>query len=80
MHGVIAGGDYKHPEQDGPNLAFTDDGGTTWKLSHISPQAYFSAIAFAQPAAEGKAVLVVGSARSAYAHNIAKESGRKFGI
>ena len=26
IHGVIAGGDYKHPEQDGPNLALTDDG------------------------------------------------------
>ena len=76
MHGVIAGGDYKHPEQDGPNPAFTDDGGVTWKLSPISPQAYFSAIAFAQPAG-GKAVLVVGSARSAYADDITKKSWQK---
>jgi len=45
-HGVIAGGDYKHPDQSGPNLAFTDDGGRTWKLSSASPQAYFSAVAF----------------------------------
>ena len=45
-HGVIAGGDYKHPEQAGPNLAFSDDGGRTWKLSDASPQAYFSAVAF----------------------------------
>ncbi len=45
-HGVIAGGDYKHPEQDGPNLAFTNDGGKTWTLSQIFPQAYYSAVAY----------------------------------
>jgi photosystem II stability/assembly factor-like uncharacterized protein len=45
-HGVIAGGDYKHPKQDGPNLAFTEDGGKTWKLSSLRPQAYFSAVTF----------------------------------
>jgi photosystem II stability/assembly factor-like uncharacterized protein len=46
MHGVIAGGDYKHPNDDGPNLAFTDDGGATWKLSALHPLAYFSAVAY----------------------------------
>lgn len=46
LHGVIVGGDYKHPDQDGPNLAFTNDGGKTWKLSEIHPQAYFSAVAY----------------------------------
>jgi len=45
-HGVIAGGDYKHPEQDGPNLAFSDDGGKTWTLSQIYPQQYYSAAAY----------------------------------
>ena len=45
-HGVIAGGDYKHPDQDGPNLAFTEDGGKTWSLSSLKPQAYFSAVAY----------------------------------
>ena len=45
-HGVIAGGDYKHPRDDGPNLAFTTDGGITWTLSDIKPQAYFSAVAY----------------------------------
>jgi photosystem II stability/assembly factor-like uncharacterized protein len=45
-HGVIAGGDYKHPDQDGPNLAFTTDGGKTWKLSLIYPQSYYSAVAY----------------------------------
>jgi photosystem II stability/assembly factor-like uncharacterized protein len=46
FHGVIAGGDYKHPDQDGPNLAFTNDGGKTWTLSPIKPQAFFSAAAY----------------------------------
>jgi photosystem II stability/assembly factor-like uncharacterized protein len=46
MHGVIAGGDYKHPNDDGPNLAFTDDGGKTWTLSPLHPLAYFSAVAY----------------------------------
>jgi photosystem II stability/assembly factor-like uncharacterized protein len=45
-HGVIAGGDYKHPNDDGPNLAFTDDGGKTWTLSPLHPLAYFSAVAY----------------------------------
>ncbi|HEX8816147.1 MAG TPA: hypothetical protein VF753_11650 [Terriglobales bacterium] len=45
-HGVIAGGDYKKPEQAGANLAFTSDGGRTWKLSSVAPQAYFSDVAF----------------------------------
>lgn len=48
LHGVIAGGDYKHPKKDGPNLALSDDGGKTWNLASITPQAYFSAVAFDQ--------------------------------
>jgi photosystem II stability/assembly factor-like uncharacterized protein len=46
LHGIIAGGDYKHPDDDGPNLAFTEDGGKTWTLSSLHPQAYFSAVAY----------------------------------
>ena len=45
-HGVIAGGDYKHPDQDGPNLAFTSDAGKTWTVSKIFPQSYYSAVAY----------------------------------
>ena len=56
LHGAIAGGDYKHPEQDGPNLAFTSDGGKTWTVSQIFPQSYYSAVAYDRkpldPAAE----------------------------
>lgn len=46
LHGVIAGGDYKRPKEDGPELAFTDDGGKTWNLSPLHPQAYFSSVAY----------------------------------
>jgi photosystem II stability/assembly factor-like uncharacterized protein len=45
-HGVLAGGDYKRPDEDGPNLAFTNDAGKTWTLSKISPQSYYSAVAY----------------------------------
>jgi photosystem II stability/assembly factor-like uncharacterized protein len=58
-HGVIVGGDYKQVKKDGPNLAFSDDGGVTWKLVHVSPQAFFSAVAF-QPGSDR--VLAVGPA------------------
>lgn len=53
LHGVIAGGDYKHPNDDGPKLAFTQDGGKTWTLSAIHPQAYFSAVAYDRKVNEG---------------------------
>ena len=46
LHGVIAGGDYKHLNDDGPNLAFTSDAGKTWTLSPLHPQAYFSAVVY----------------------------------
>lgn len=45
-HGAIAGGDYKNAHADGPTLAFTFDGGKTWQLANIHPQAYFSAVAY----------------------------------
>jgi photosystem II stability/assembly factor-like uncharacterized protein len=70
-HGVIAGGDYMHPGQDGPNLAFTDDGGRTWKLSKASPQAYFSAVAFDR---NSDRVLAVGTSLTL---ELKKNRGRK---
>jgi photosystem II stability/assembly factor-like uncharacterized protein len=74
IHGVIAGGDYKHPEQDGPHLAFSNDGGLNWILSTSAPQTYFSAVAFAKPNSESGAILVVGSFRSGYEDDLAKTS------
>jgi photosystem II stability/assembly factor-like uncharacterized protein len=45
-HGVIVGGDYERPKEDGPNLAYTADGGKTWTLPPLHPLAYFSAVAY----------------------------------
>jgi hypothetical protein len=52
-HGLIAGGDYQHPDADGPNLATSSDGGATWQLLAQHPQFYFSAIGFMGPHGEG---------------------------
>jgi photosystem II stability/assembly factor-like uncharacterized protein len=60
-HGVIAGGDYKHPDQDGPNLAFTTDAGKTWTLSPISPQFYYSAVAYDRKSKSKDRLFLVGS-------------------
>jgi photosystem II stability/assembly factor-like uncharacterized protein len=62
-HGAIAGGDYQHPEQDGPNLAFTQDAGRTWTLAPISPQWYVSAVAITNHA--GRSLAVAGTSHAA---------------
>ena len=77
MHGAIAGGDYKHPDQDGPNLAFTNDAGLTWAPSPISPQKYSSAVAFAKPHSQSPAVVLVGTSQAAYEDDIAQKSPLK---
>lgn len=74
--GIIAGGDYKDPGKDGPNLAFTDDGGRTWKLAQISPQWYVSAIAL-DLSRRGLAVFAVGTAHAGCAKSIAGKSWKK---
>jgi photosystem II stability/assembly factor-like uncharacterized protein len=61
LHGVIAGGDYQHPNQDGPNLASTSDGGKTWELSPLRPLAYFSAVAYDRNDKGAERVFIVGS-------------------
>ena len=58
-HGLIAGGDYQHPDADGPNLATSNDGGATWQLLPVHPQYYFSAIGFFGP--RGETFLALGS-------------------
>ena len=71
-HGVIAGGNYKQPDKDGPNLAVTDDGGRTWKEAAVSPQSYFSAVAY-----RAQQILVAGTAQAACLHDPARKSWRK---
>jgi photosystem II stability/assembly factor-like uncharacterized protein len=61
LHGMIAGGDYQHPNQDGPNLASTSDGGKTWDLSPLRPLAYFSAVAYDRNDKGTERVFIVGS-------------------
>lgn len=75
-HGVIAGGDYKNPEQGGGNLAFSNDGGATWKLSEISPQSYFSAVAFRRK--NGCGLLAAGAAHAAYATEVQGRTWLKY--
>jgi len=67
--GVIAGGDYRLPEQEGANLAYSEDGGATWKLSLIPRPPFFSAVGYMDPSS-GKGLLAVGSARAAFADHI----------
>jgi len=71
-HGVIAGGDYQHPEKDGPNLASTQDGGQTWTAASISPQWYVSAVAFTNHGGRSSAFLVAGTAHAACSDPTAK--------
>ncbi len=46
-HGVIVGGDYKKPNDAGPNVAITGDGGKTWKLVE-KPLPFRSGVAWAK--------------------------------
>jgi photosystem II stability/assembly factor-like uncharacterized protein len=69
QHGLIAGGDYRHPEQDGSDLAYTEDGGATWKRVDIRPQPYVSAVGYFDPAAAG-GLLTVGSAHAMFADHV----------
>jgi photosystem II stability/assembly factor-like uncharacterized protein len=46
-HGVIIGGDYNKPQQTGANLAFTQDGGRTWRESvGFFPRGFRSAVSW----------------------------------
>lgn len=65
QHGVIAGGDYQHPEKGGANLATTDDGGKTWKLAPVARQAYFSGITYVNRGG----MVAVGSSASAFSQD-----------
>lgn len=58
QQGVIVGGDYKNPENGNANLAFTEDGGLTWKLADIAPQFYWSSVKYSP---DGSHILVTGS-------------------
>jgi len=71
-HGVISGGDYKRPNDDLPGLAFTEDGGRTWKEAAVSPQSYFSAVAY-----RAQQILVAGTAHFASMNDPASKTWQK---
>ncbi|HEY4054738.1 MAG TPA: YCF48-related protein [Terriglobales bacterium] len=62
QHGVIAGGDYAHPDQGGNNLAMTTDGGKTWKLATFPQTRFFSGISYV----DGTSLVMVGSGVTAF--------------
>lgn len=56
MYGVIVGGNYEKPTEAGDNLAFTTDGGQSWKLG-TGLTGYRSAVAYI----DKKTVIAVGT-------------------
>jgi photosystem II stability/assembly factor-like uncharacterized protein len=55
-NGVIVGGDYEKPNEINKNLAFTTDGGTTWKLG-TGLSGYRSAVSYI----DKKTIIAVGT-------------------
>ena len=72
IHGLIAGGDYQHPEKGEANLAYTEDSGETWKLAGIHPQVYFSGIGYVDPSVP-QGLLAVGSTRAASSDTLLRD-------
>ncbi len=63
--GIIAGGDYRKPDEAGNNVAMTTDGGRTWKLAQgVRPKGYRSSVAYVSGAAVLVAVGTSGSDHS----------------
>lgn len=75
-YGVVGGGDYKRPEQDGLNLAFTEDGGMTWSLLGIRPQSYFSAVTI--DPGNNRHLLAVGSTHAAYSDDVTNKTWKAY--
>lgn len=60
-HGVIVGGDYTKPEADNGNIAYSSDGGKTWKTKlKANPFGYRSGVTFVTD----ELVIIVGSGGS----------------
>jgi photosystem II stability/assembly factor-like uncharacterized protein len=59
-NGVVVGGDYTQPKQAFDNVAVTNDGGRTWRLSKgPMPQGYMSGVAVV-PGTSGRNLVAVG--------------------
>jgi photosystem II stability/assembly factor-like uncharacterized protein len=68
-HGVIAGGDYQKPDETKGNVAFTNDGGETWRLLK-NPEAvgFLSCVAYV-PQKSLSLLLAVGTSGSYFSQN-----------
>jgi photosystem II stability/assembly factor-like uncharacterized protein len=73
---VIAGGDYQSPDKDGVKLAFSEDGGMTWRPSPLTPQSFVSAVAL--DPTNKQTVLVVGSSHAGLAPDVRDSRWRMF--
>ena len=68
-HGVIVGGDYQQPTQAAQNLAYTNDGGKSWRLAETAkPNGFRSAVAYVRNG-NGEALIVAGTSGSDFARN-----------
>ena len=67
--GIIAGGDYRKPDEATNNIATTTDGGRTWKLAAGSKtRGYRSAVAYVT-GTNGAMLVAVGTSGSDYSTN-----------
>lgn len=58
-NGVVVGGDYQKPKEAEKNIAFTDDGGVTWKLVEPSkPGGFRSGVAYLRRGSDASLVTV----------------------
>jgi photosystem II stability/assembly factor-like uncharacterized protein len=65
QRGVAVGGDYQAPADTAANVALTDDGGATWRLTTGRPAGYRSAVAYV-PGTGGRMLVAVGTSGSDY--------------
>jgi photosystem II stability/assembly factor-like uncharacterized protein len=66
LDGVIAGGDYKNPDQGGSYLATTGDGGKTWKPATPPQTRFFSGIAYVLGGSDATGLITVGSSATGF--------------
>ena len=68
-HGVIAGGDYQHPDAgDGVHLAMTDDGGSHWEPVVTGRRRYISCVSYLWT--NHHAIVVAGASGSSLTVNL----------
>jgi TonB family protein len=70
-HGVIAGGDYKKPDEAGANLALTSNGGETWTLLPLNgPNSFYYSAALYDKNGEMILAGTAGALKSLQTHTL----------